>query len=596
MEKSNPFDKRKQSRNIIDEKIRVTLPNHTVANVRAEPPMDTSVSPDSLDLTTGTLNNFLTKNALPITNSENHQQVKWSQRHAPTQRLRESIEQGLYGLQCNFYDYEGHEEYLIQRELLQPLAFAANKSDPDTMYMHQVMWQPDKEQFKQAMLDEINAHTENKHCKIIERREVPEGVKVLPSVWAMKRKRRISTGKIYKWKARLNLHGGKQEHGINYWETYAALLAWPTIQFMLTQAIIMGWKTRQIDFTLAYPQAEAECQLYMDIPKGFTVEGGNAVHCLKILKNIYGQRQAGRIWSLHLKKGLQGCGFTQSTVDECVFYKEQVIFMVYVDDAILISPKDMLIDKSLHDLCKSFNLTDEGNIADYLGIKVVKLSKEVISLTQPHLIASILKDINFAGNTKSKNIPAASTRLLQQDADGEAFNEHWDYRSVIGKLNFLEKSSRPDVAFAVHQCARFSANPKKSHADAVKQIGRYLMGTLDKGLILRPDPKQSFLVWADADFVGNWNQDTAILDVSTAKSRSGYLITYSGCPISWVSKMQTEIALSTTESEYISLSLALQETIPMMRLIWEFKDKFNGENIVSTPTIRCTLFEEIQEL
>ena len=67
---------------------------------------------------------------------------------------------------------------------------------------------------------------------------------------------------------------------------------------------------------------------------------------------------------------------------------------------------------------------------------------------------------------------------------------------------------------------------------------------------------------------------------------------YSGCPISWASKMQTEIALSTTESEYISLSLALQETIPMMHLIWEFKDKFNGENIVSTPTICCTLFED----
>ena len=242
---------------------------------------------------------------------------------------------------------------------------------------------------------------------------MPEGVKVLPSVWAMKRKRRISTGKVYKWKARLNLHGGKQEHGINYKETYAATLAWSIIHFMLTQAIIMGWKTRQIDLTLAYPQAEAECQLYMDIPKGFTVEGGNAVHCLKNLKNIYGQRQAGRVWSLHLKRGLQGCGCTQSTVDKCVFYKEQVIFMVYVDDAILISPEDMLIDNSLYDLCKSFNLRDEGKIADYLGIKVVKLPKGVISLTQPHLIASILKDINFTGNTKSKNIPVASTHLLQ---------------------------------------------------------------------------------------------------------------------------------------------------------------------------------------
>ena len=384
VEKSNPFDKRKQSRNIIDEKIRVTLPNHTVANVRAEPPMDTSVSPDSLDLTTGTLNNFLTKNALPITNSENHQQVKWSQRHAPTQRLRESIEQGLYGLQCNFYDYEGHEEYLIQRELLQPLAFAANKSDPDTMYMHQVMWQPDKEQFKQAMLDEINAHTENKHCKIIERREVPEGVKVLPSVWAMKRKRRISTGKIYKWKARLNLHGGKQEHGINYWETYAALLAWPTIQFMLTQAIIMGWKTRQIDFTLAYPQAEAECQLYMDIPKGFKVEGGNEFHCLKILKNIYWQRQAGCIWSLHLKKGLQECGFTQSTVDKCVFYKEQVIFMAYVDDAVLTSPQTMhILQFTAGSLQKfqSYRWRRHGWLLGYQGGEAVKRSHIIDSTT-----------------------------------------------------------------------------------------------------------------------------------------------------------------------------------------------------------------------
>ena len=472
------------------------------------------------------------------------------------------------------------------------MAFSANKSDPDTMYMHQAMRQPDKENFKKTMMEEINAHTNNKHWEIIKRKDVPEGVKVLPSVWAMKRKRRISTGEVYKWKARLNLHGGKQEHGINYWETYAATLAWPTIRFMLTQALIMGWQTRQIDFTLAYPQAEAECQLYMDIPKGFDMAGGNENHCLKILKNIYGQRQAGRIWSLHLKKGLQECGFRQSAVDECVFYKKQVIFMVYVDDAILLSPLKSEIDTTLKDLRQNFKLTDEGDIAEYLGLQILKHSNGTISLTQPQLVASILRDINFSKNTKIKTIPAAPTHLLQRDPEGDQFDEHWDYRSVIGKLNFLEKSSRPDIAFAVHQCARFASNPKKSHADAVKQIGRYLMGTQDKGLILRPDAKQSFLVWADADFVGNWNQETAMSDVTTAKSRSGYLITYAGCPISWASKMQTEVALSTTESEYISLSSALRETIPMMRLIEEFKDKFDCENIITKPTIHCTLFED----
>lgn len=112
--------------------------------------------------------------------------------------MRESIEQGLLGFQSTFDDREGQEEWAIQKEMAQPLAFAANKSDPDTMYMHQAMCQPDKDKFKQAMMDEIKAHTENKHWEIIERTEVPEGDKILPSVWAMKQKRRISTGEVYK--------------------------------------------------------------------------------------------------------------------------------------------------------------------------------------------------------------------------------------------------------------------------------------------------------------------------------------------------------------------------------------------------------------
>ena len=586
------FEKETQSTVISDTAAENISKDLTSEYINMNIPEGTDTTKDTSDFTDQNSTNEPTEDAHVPTNYNHKQPVQWSQRHAPSQRLKESIEQGLLGFQATFNDYEGHEEYLIQRELSQPIAFAASKSDSDTMYMHQAMNQPDKRQFQRAMQEEINAHTENKHWEIISRNTVPEGVKVLPSVWAMKRKRRIATGEIYKWKARLNLHGGKQEHGVNYWETYAATLAWPTIRFLLTQSIIMGWKTRQIDFTLAYPQAEAECQLYMEIPKGFKVAGGNESHCLKILKNIYGQRQAGRVWSLHLKQGLQKCGFSQSNVNDCVFYNQTVIFMVYVDDAILLSPYSSEINKSLQQLRQHFKLTEEGEIADYLGLKVQKLPNGNISLSQPHLIASILKDINFSANTKMKSTPAVSTQLLQRDLDGDPFNEHWDYQSVIGKLNFLEKSSRPDIAFAVHQCARFTNNPKKTHAEAVKHIARYLIGTRDKGLILQPNIKQSFLVWADADFVGNWSQDTAMSDVATARSRSGYLITYSGCPISWASKMQTEIALSTTESEYISLSTALRETIPMMRLIEEVKLRFDCRNIRSIPTIHCTLFED----
>ena len=154
----------------------------------------------------------------------------------------------------------------------------------------------------------------------------------------------------------------------------------------------------------------------------------------------------------------------------------------------------------------------------------------------------------------------------------------------------MEKSTRPDIAYAVHQCARFSEQPRKTHAQAIRQIVRYLIGTRDKGIIL--DPKEhSFIVWCDADFSGNWDASTASEDPITAKSRSGYAITYASCPIYWASKLQTEITLSTTEAEYVSLSQSLRDTIPLMALLNEIKSRYD-ENIISTPTVRCTVFED----
>ena len=127
-----------------------------------------------------------------------------------------------------------------------------------------------------------------------------------------------------------------------------------------------------------------------------------------------------------------------------------------------------------------------------------------------------------------RKLRLSSLHLLQPDPNGEPFDQPWSYRSIIGKLNFLEKSTRPDLAYAVHQCARFTADPRKSHGEAVKRIVRYLIGTADKGFLLSPN-EHSFECWADADYAGNWCRDFAMEDIGTARSRSGYLITYAGC-------------------------------------------------------------------
>lgn len=122
-------------------------------------------------------------------------------------------------------------------EELHPYAASA---DPDTL--------PDKAQFIEAMQNEVQEHTEKGHWRLVKRTEVPDGVQVMPTVWAMKRKWRIATREVYKWKARLNLDGSKQVKGINYEQTYAPVVGWGPIRLILTQAILSNWTTKQIDF------------------------------------------------------------------------------------------------------------------------------------------------------------------------------------------------------------------------------------------------------------------------------------------------------------------------------------------------------------
>ena len=149
----------------------------------------------------------------------------------------------------------------------------------------------------------------------------------------------------------------EQEYGVNYWETYSATLAWSPKQLLLTLTIIKLWHTQQLDFTLAYLQTDVECDLYMDIPRGFDVGDSSNKYCLQILKNIYGQKQAGRTWALHFKKGLMSVGFEQSVVDDCIFFRGTTIFMVYIDDGIFMGPSQVDFETCIKDKQTIFNLT-----------------------------------------------------------------------------------------------------------------------------------------------------------------------------------------------------------------------------------------------
>ncbi len=124
----------------------------------------------------------------------------------------------------------------------------------------------------------------------------------------------------------------------------------------------------------------------MELPRGCNINGTRDNHVLKLNKNLYGSKQAGRVWYQYLKAGLRKAGFKQSKTDECVFFKNGTIFIVYVDDAILIGPNEKEINRIIENLKQTYALTDEGDLNEYLGIKMGKLNDEQRRLTQPTVI------------------------------------------------------------------------------------------------------------------------------------------------------------------------------------------------------------------
>jgi hypothetical protein len=165
-------------------------------------------------------------------------------------------------------------------------------------------------------------------------------------------------------------------------------------------------------------------------------------------------------------------------------------------------------------------------------------------MSQTGLIDAVTESAHIPKG-RLKKTPTPATEILHADLEGPARQESWNYPSVIGQINYLAQNSRPDISFTVHQCARLSKEPKALHEKAVKRIIHYLQCTRDKSLIMKPNKNLSLDAYCDSDFAGVWHQEFAHLRDSCL-SRTGFIIILDGVPIHWSSKLQTEIALSST--------------------------------------------------
>ena len=222
----------------------------------------------------------------------------------------------------------------------------------------------------------------------------------------------------------------------------------------LILSLLLGWQSRQLDFIMAKPQAPAEMPLYMQLPQGYQRQGmTRKTHAIKLICNVYGQKQAGHVWNKFMDKGMRDIGFTPSTFDPCLYYRGSVLLLVYIDDCIVFRPDAQAINQVVTDLrsCpQQFTVDDQGDVGDFLGIQIKWHDDGSVHLSQPQLIDSIIKDLHLQPGSNPKSTHAVTSTLLHKDTDSPDMQPEFHYRSVIGKLNFLKKSTRPDISVSVH--------------------------------------------------------------------------------------------------------------------------------------------------
>ena len=237
-----------------------------------------------------------------------------------------------------------------------------------------------------------------------------------------------------------------QQWGINYWETYASVVNWISVQFLLILSQIAGLDTRAINFVLAFLQAKLDVPVYMYIPAGMQLSGilseSHQMYILKLEKSLYGLKQASANWYDMLKKALEDIQFCKSAADPCVFIKKDMIVLVYVDDCILLSTKDSIINdfiKSLSTGPENFIFANEGNLDRYIGAEVQKLAnKSSFELTQPFLIERILQAADIDTRITNACPTPVVGPFLSKDTEGPSRKHDWKYHTLMSMLGYLQ--------------------------------------------------------------------------------------------------------------------------------------------------------------
>ena len=407
---------------------------------------------------------------------------------------------------------------------------------------------PDWPEWEKAAQKELDQLTQMGTWKLVEK---PPNAIPIANKWTFVRKRN-KAGEIVRFKARLVAKGCAQRPGYDYSETFSPVVRMDTIRAILAMVPSMGLKIRQLDIKGAYLNGILREKVYMKQPEGY--EDGTDRIC-ELLKTLYGLKQAGREWNKEFDSKMKGFGYNRTRSDPCVYIrrdgKDVVILTVWVDDILLFGTSEKLLDEIVSDISQIWEVTILGEPAKIVGIEITQ-TEDSIKIAEKLYIKSILEREGLS-EINSVSTPLDTNIKLEPNPDDNEGNRSNSFARLLGELQFLANCTRPDIAFTVNRLASYTANPSLQHFTAVKRILRYLAGTQDHGITYL----KSYINIDNNNFYGF--ADAAFANHDDLKSTTGYVFLASGGAITWKSKKQTTIALSSTEAEYVALSEAARE-------------------------------------
>lgn len=441
------------------------------------------------------------------------------------------------------------------------------EGDPNSPTYQQALCSSEYPHWKSAMEKELGSFNTLNTWKLV---NPPLDALIIGTKWVL-RKKIDSDGKVI-YKARLVAQGYTQQKGVDFHETYAPVARMTSMRLICAISAHLGLELEQIDVESAYLHGKIDSVVYLCQPPGF-VDPNQPKSAYLLHGNLYGLKQAAKIWNEKIHHAFLALGLKQTTVDPCIYISisKQGILIVglHVDDC-LVAGEAYLIQEFKSNLHQHFPIKELGFPRTILGIQIER-GADSITLHQSIYLQKLVEDTGMDG---SSHVHTPLIIPTQPDPLSPPLNEKekGEYLAILGRIMYAMVSTRPDLAFATGYLGRFSAAPTQEHWVMMKRLLRYINGRQQNSITYKKGKgKVSLVGFADADWGG----------AEDRKSTTGYIFTLNGAPISWSSKKQQTVALSSTEAEYVALTHTTKEAIWLRALLKDLGQEQTEATIIN---------------